>query len=133
MEIYYTACIDNKEMGSLYQEWTGRAYSDEYMLWNSSFCVARDKDAGSKVVGCIQLIVISDPFFQRTWGLIENVFVTEKYRRRGIGKGLMKFMETRAQMFGCEFIKLTTRKPSGVEMYRSLGYEEATSFRKQLR
>ena len=45
---------------------------------------------------------------------------------------LMKFVEEQACIFGCEFIKLTSRKDEGKALYRSLGYMEGSSFRKDL-
>jgi len=91
--------------------------------------VAKDNE---KIIGAAQLIVIDDPFWNRRWGLIENVFVKKEYRRQGIGKGLMKQLENQAIALGCKFVKLTTRKKEGIELYRSIGYEEGSSFRKEL-
>ncbi len=133
MDIYCTNCQGkNEEIGEFYREWTGKGYSNEYMLLNTEHYVARDRDEDSKIVGCIQLTVIPDPFFQRRWGLIENVFVLPEYRKKGIAKKLMRHGETQAQGFGCAFLKLTSRKTEGIALYRSLGYEEGSSFRKEL-
>ena len=127
--IYYTSCNDIQDLNNLYKEWVGKDLSHSHILWNSFFVVAKDND---KIIGAAQLIVIDDPFWDKRWGLIENVFVKKEYRRQGIGMVLMKQSENQAIAIGCSFVKLTTRKKEGKELYRSIGYEEGSSFRKGL-
>jgi len=122
--------INHSEAGKLFKEWTKKEPDfDNYILLNSFFFGAYKDD---RIVGVAQLIIIDDPFWNRRWGLIENVFVKKEYRRQGIGKGLMKQLENQAISLGCSFVKLTSRKEEGIELYRSIGYEEGSSFRKEL-
>lgn len=133
--IEYTAVKDLNEIGELYREWSGKGYSDKLLLWNSYFMGARDRDNGGKLVGCVQSIMIDDPFWGRRWCLVENVFVLPEYRNRGIAKGLMEKVEMFAKVFECQFIKLTSGfgKVEGHALYKSMGYEEGSSFKKALR
>ena len=124
----YTSTDDTKAIGKLLKEWTGVEPDDE-ILWNSFFVVAIDD---SKTVGVVQLIIIDDPFWNRRYGLVENVYVKKGYRGCGIGKQLMHHLENQAKGFGCKFIKLTSGldKKGGRGLYKSLGYTEGSSFRK---
>ena len=126
--ITYTYCSNIQDL-NLYKEWTGKDLNHDHILWNSFSIVAKDN---GNIVGAAQLIVIDDPFWDRRWGLVENVFVKKEYRRKGIGSELMKQLENQALAMGCSFVKLTTRKEEGRELYRSLGYEEGSSFRREL-
>ena len=119
--------ISCEEAGRLLKEWTKK--EPHFSMPNLWFFGAYDND---RIVGAAQLIVIDDPFWNERWGLVENVFVTKEYRRKGIGKGLMKQLENQAIAVGCKFVKLTTRKKEGKKLYRSIGYEEDSSFRKEL-
>ena len=124
----YSSCHNIQDL-KLYKEWTRKELNLDRILWNSYLVVAKDNE---KIIGAAQLIVIDDPFWNRRWGLIENVFVKKENRRQEIGKGLMKQLENQAIALGCKFVKLTTRKKEGIELYRSIGYEEGSSFRKEL-
>jgi len=125
--IYCTTWDNIADVRELYKEWAGNYPLDTWK--NSILVVAKDND---KIVGGAQLIVISDPIWARNWGLIENVYVLKEYRSHGAGEKLMKVLESQASFLGCKFIKLTSRKDEGKRLYRSLGYEEGSSFRKEL-
>lgn len=121
----------HKKVGEFLHPWTGRDYNDTMILGNTHIVVAQDDDA-DRWVGIAMLILITDPFFNRYWGLVENVYITPEYRHLGIGKLLMKSVEFTAMALGCEFIKLTTRKPEGRSLYIALGYDAGDSFYKQV-
>lgn len=126
-----TATNDLNELSELLKEWTGKSYNPKYILWNSQFIVARDN---GKAVGCAQLIVVDDPFWNRRWGLIENVYVTPSYRNKGVAKQIMdKIYMIACEGFACEFVKLTSAydKEEAHKLYKSLGYEEGCSFKKR--
>ena len=128
--IYCTAHDKLDDLAELYKEWTDKDYDSRHTLWNSFFVVARDTDT-KKIVGATQYIVIDDPFWNRRYALVENVFVKLEYRKQGVGKLLMDFTEKQVHSLGCVFLKLTTRKDEGRALYRSLGYEEGSSFYKR--
>lgn len=132
--IYFTALDGMEELGRLYSEWSGKEYDEKYVLWNSYFMGARDRDKDDRLIGCVQLIVIDDPFFQRRWGLIENVFVLEDYRHNGICREMMRLTESQAQLFGCEFVKLTSGmdKKDAHRLYEGLGYKRGYSYKEML-
>lgn len=115
----------------LYEEWTGH-YPVENRITSNTFTVIARDTSDKSIVGAAQITVFDDPVWDRRWGLIENVYVLRKFRRERVGRKLMKFMETEAQGLGCSFIKLTSRKAEGKALYRTLGYEEGSSFRKDL-
>jgi len=130
--IYLTATQNCQEVASLLKEWTKHDYSEGRVLWNSLFIVARDDD---RRIGCAQLILIDDPFWDRRYGLVENVYVTPKYRRQGVGKQLMEYITSQAALFGCEFVKLTSAydKKEAHGLYKSLGFKDGLSFKKSLK
>jgi len=133
MDIYITTCHNNYELGEFLKEWTGKPYTaDTHIIpLNQTYLVARDRDDNNKIVGCACYIMTGDPFFGRSWALIENVYVTPKYRRQKIARDIMRTIEHNVFAGSdCEFLKLTTRKALGKELYRSLGYEEGSSFYK---
>jgi GNAT superfamily N-acetyltransferase len=134
MDIYITTCHNDVELGEFLKEWTGKSYTmnTHVIPFNQTCIVARDRDAGDKIVGCAIYITIGDPFFGRSWALVEDVYVTPAYRKNGIAEKIMRIIETLVFADGaCEFLKLTTRKDLGRELYRSLGYEEGSSFYKR--
>jgi GNAT superfamily N-acetyltransferase len=126
--LYATVSTELKEVADLLQEWTGKQYNQEYAQ-NSYIIVAKD---GDRAVGCTQLIIIGDPFFNRKWGLIENVYVTPLYRNKGVGKMIMDYTWEQATNLGCEFVKLTSsfNKTEAYLLYQSMGYAEGSSFKK---
>ena len=80
----------------------------------------------------VDVVVVHDTTKRRDWGLIENVRVDEGHRREGIASRMMAIAEEAAKQFGCYKVKLTSRKAAGKELYRKLGYEEGSSFHKDL-
>jgi len=132
--VYCTTGSDLNKIGELYKEWTGKSFKLKSPLVNSFFGVAK-MEGGNEIVGVAQLIVIDDPFWRRRWGLVENVYVKEGYRKQGIAKALMKFIETQALGVGCDFIKLTSGydKVVGHKLWRSLEYTEGLAFKRQFK
>jgi GNAT superfamily N-acetyltransferase len=64
-----------------------------------------------------------------TW--VEEIMVSERFRRQGIGQLLMQAIETWAAQRGSKLVGLATRRAA--PFYRALGYEEsAIYFRKLL-
>jgi len=132
MSIYYTTWDRIEDTGQLYKEWVGKCPEFKGIRVNVHLIIACEEKT-NKIVGAAQLIIIDDPIWDRSWGLVENVYVDKAYRKCGIGSNLMWSLEEQASILGCKFIKLTTRKKEGKELYRSLGYEEGSSFRKELK
>lgn len=117
-----------QEVHEIYEEWTGKDVRVGQLPMNSHVAVAMFK---KKVVAVAQTIVVHDSIWDRDWLLVENVYVAKKFRRRGIGSGLMKFIESVFLLPDkCQFLKLTSSKLEGQAMYRILRYEEGLSFKK---
>ena len=62
---------------------------------------------------------------------VSTVFVDEEYRRKGIGKRLMREMEKQAKAMGADMIRLDTFDWQGKEFYEALGYEAVGHYRNQ--
>ena len=127
--MYIGLTKDMVALGEFYREWTGLPYDMGSISWDCHDVVAKED---GEIVGALRLIIINDPIWHRKWGLIENVFVSEADRKRGVATEMMRFVEGQAKSFGCEFVKLTSRKEEGQELYRSLEYEEGCSYRRVL-
>lgn len=125
----YCTIAQNRELVSqLYKEWTGKDLGKQ-IARDSLLIIAKE---GSLVIGACQLLLISDYVWGNEWGLIENVYVTPHYRRRGVGKALMKFAETEAMLYGCEFVKLTSGedKQEAHVFYEKSGYTRGNSYKR---
>ncbi len=122
---YGSGKVYGEDIEKLYRLWTGRSMGD-FTTHNEYLVVART-DTG-EIVGAAMVIVMPDVVRSRRWGLVENVFVHPSYRKQRIGAELMRVIEIQAFGLGCKFIKLTSRKPEGQALYRSLGYREGIAF-----
>ena len=135
---YCHTLTDPAKVVSLYQEWTEGEQTGLQEFYGTSIpcssntllIVAYEEN---RVVGSAQLVLIDDWVWGMRWGLVENVYVAKDKRRQRIGTELMKAVESQAFLYGCKFIKLTSRKEEGITLYRSLGYEEGSYFRKELK
>ena len=56
----------------------------------------------------------------------------ERHRRKGVAKELMAYAERYAKESDCAFVKLTSRKEDGIELYEALGYERGHSYQRVL-
>ncbi|MFC1945200.1 GNAT family N-acetyltransferase [Chloroflexota bacterium] len=137
--IYYSVVGNIRDTAELYEEWLGHkplfkgvALNEEvYGAYEGYGEYSKEK---RKLVGALQVFTIADRIHDRNFALIENVYVLKDYRQKGIAKGLMEFTAKCLEISGYEisFVKLTSRKEIGKKLYRSLGYEEGSSFRKVL-
>jgi len=130
--IYFTNWNRTQDCSKLYEEWLGKEPLFNSLLLNGHLIVGK-VEGTNEIIAAAQLILNEDNIRNRRWGLVENVYVLKEYRRKGIGSSLMRCVETQASSLGCDFIKLTSRKLEGIELYRFLGYEEGLSFRKELK
>ena len=79
-----------------------------------------------EVVGTVVLLIVPNLSHSATpWALVENVIVSQRHRRRGIGKQLMKYCIARARDSGCHRIELCSdkRRKEAHKLYRSVGFE----------
>ena len=129
--IYITCWDKESDALRLYSEWTAKEKLGSSGT-NDILIVAKED---KRIIGALQLYIINDTFWNRKWGLIENIYVSKEFRRKGIARKLMAFAELEASMFGCEFVKLTSShdKKEAHELYQSLDYVQGYSFKKELR
>lgn len=76
---------------------------------------------------CYELIGECNPYMN-----IENVIVAKKYRRNGIGRKMMEYIENEAISKGCYAIQLisSSERKKSHKFYKSLGYKVDVGFRK---
>ena len=86
-----------------------------------------------EVVGTIVLLVIPNLSHNATpWAFLENLIVTEKYRRRGLGRMLLQHAIELAKKSGCHMVELCSdvRRNEAHILYNSMGFEaQAHCFR----
>lgn len=79
-----------------------------------------------EVVGTVVLLIVPNLSHSATpWALVENLVVSEKYRRRGFGRMLLEHVVADARDKGCHRVELMSDKRRGEahELYGSLGFK----------
>ncbi len=84
-------------------------------------------------MGTIVLLVIPNLSHNGTpWAFLENLIVTEKHRRRGLGRMLLEHAVGLARKSGCHMVELCSdvRRKEAHKLYGSMGFEaQAHCFR----
>lgn len=96
--------------------WTEKGLEEELSNKNAVFFTAATEDG---LVGYMGMHCVLDECY------IANVAVSEKERRKGIGRLLLRYAEERARERKCSFISLEVRMSncSAIALYESEGYE----------
>jgi len=79
-----------------------------------------------QIAGTLDLLVVRNVTHQgRPWAIVENMVVSEQYRRRGIGAALIVEALERAKQAHCYKVQLLSAKyrVEAHDFYRSLGFE----------
>lgn len=79
-----------------------------------------------EVAGTVVLLIVPNLSHAATpWALVENLVVSHKYRRKGIGKKLLEHVVASAKEKGCHRIELCSdrRREEAHRLYRSAGFE----------
>lgn len=79
-----------------------------------------------RIVGTADLIVVENLSRDgRSWAMIENVVVEERFRRRGIATALLTEAVARATAGGCYKVQLISNETRSAahELYRKLGFD----------
>ncbi len=87
------------------------------------FFVAED---GGEVVGTVVLLIVPNLSHSATpRAVVDNLIVSEKYRRGGYGRMLLEHVIARAKEKGCHRIELCSdlRRKEAHQLYRSIGFE----------
>jgi ribosomal protein S18 acetylase RimI-like enzyme len=88
-----------------------------------TFLVARDPDAGGRIVGILCLNVYRVPTGVRS--IIEDVIVDENMRRKGVGEALTRRALDLAREAGAGVVTLSSRpdREAANRLYQSMGFE----------
>lgn len=83
------------------------------------------EDCG-EVAGRAYLYLIYNDLHKEPYGYLEDVFVEEKFRSKGIGSQLVKAVIDEAKVRGCYKLVGTSRNSRAEvhEFYKKLGFEE---------
>ena len=80
----------------------------------------------SELVGTIELLIIPNLSHNGTpFAFLENLIVTEKHRRRGLGRMLLEHAVALAEETGCHMVELCSdvRRHEAHRLYSSMGFE----------
>ncbi len=85
--------------------------------------VARDPDAGGRILGSLTLVMFPIPTGIRAW--IEDVVVDEAARGRGVGEALNRAALDRARAAGAHTVDLTSRpsREAANRLYQRIGFQ----------
>ena len=96
-------------------------------------CVAEDEGV---LLGFCCGQVFKSMCYEVNYGEITELFILDDYRRKGVGKGLMAFLEGEFQKHDIRSYQLFTGRDNDIakRFYQSCGYSEDTEvmFRKRL-
>lgn len=83
-------------------------------------------EQSGKTVGRAYLYVIYNDLHKKPYGYLEDVFVEEEFRGKGIGGQLVKAVIEEAKARGCYKLVGTSRhsRPEVHDFYKKLGFEE---------
>lgn len=80
----------------------------------------------NKMIGRVYLYLIKNDLHENSYGLLEDLFVDEAYRKQGIGGQLVQAVIAEAKKLGCYKLVGTSRNSRAEvhEFYKKLGFEE---------
>ncbi|WP_199620762.1 GNAT family N-acetyltransferase [Paenibacillus alkalitolerans] len=83
----------------------------------------------AKVIGYALAFHHSTFYTNGTVSWVEEIFVSEGFRGRDIGKKLMQIIELKALNRGSKLVALATRRAG--EFYKAIGYDESAAYYKK--
>lgn len=102
---------------------------------NNAYSIKITAEENRKIVGWVYLYIFSNDLHKEPIGMIENLFIDEKFRRAGIGSKLISALIEKSKELGCYKIVGTSRHENKKvhEFYRKLGFlERGLEFRMDL-
>lgn len=83
-------------------------------------------DEEGEEAGWVYLYVISNDLHDQPVGVIENLFVHERFRRAGVGSELIRALVNKAKEVGCYKVVGTSRHENIKvhEFYKKLGFQD---------
>lgn len=132
MKIAKIAKNDLPKLSTLFMEFIGiesnldkMSSSFDSIMENPNYSVLGAKIEGDLIgsamgIICFDLVGECNPFM-----VIENVVVAKHMRNKGVGKALMRALETEALKANCRYIMLVSSisRVDAHEFYKSLGYD----------
>lgn len=81
---------------------------------------------GNQEIGRAFLYLIYNKLHKKPYGLLEDVFIEEKFRGQGIGKEVVKRVIDKAKKFGCYKLIATSRfnRRNVHNLYQKLGFKK---------
>ncbi len=89
-----------------------------------AYAVKCTAEEGGKIVGRAYLYVIFNDLHEEPYGLLEDVFVNEEFRGKGVGGELVRAVVEEAKARGCHKLICTSRhgKEDIHAWYKSFGF-----------
>src|SRR3989344_5641006 len=93
---------------------------------NISFRIKFEAKEGEKILGWAYLYIMHNDLHKEPFGFMENVFVQEEHRGKGIGKKLIESLIQEAKKQGCYKIIGTSRyeRSEVHSMYEKFGFKD---------
>lgn len=93
---------------------------------NKSYRIKFEADEGKELLGWAYLYIMHNDLHEEPFGFLENVFVKEEHRGRGIGKKLIESVINEAKRQNCYKLVGTSRyeRPEVHAMYIKIGFKD---------
>ncbi len=127
------SAVDLEQLASLYEELTGTKTNMSLMkkqfekiINNPDYVLIGVKDEEERLVGSVMGIVCNDIVGEcKPFMVLENVIVSEKSRRQGLGLKMVNYIENCAKERDCYYIMLVSllKRKDAHAFYEALGYK----------
>ncbi|MFC1900489.1 GNAT family N-acetyltransferase [Chloroflexota bacterium] len=130
LELYEERLVIGTTEAELQQNPSEEDYEQVYNEINAlPGCELIVAEENEEVIGTTMLMIVPNLSHKGLpWMVIENVVVDEKYRRKGIGKLMMEYCNSRAKEAGCYKVQLMSDKSrkEAHEFYNAIGYKASS-------
>jgi GNAT superfamily N-acetyltransferase len=92
---------------------------------NDSYGIKFAVEKDGKEVGWVYLYLITDHESGRLFGVMENLFVDEAYRRFGFGRELVKSVQDEARNRECFKLTFICKNKAVHDWYERMGFRQA--------
>ena len=93
---------------------------------NTSLRIKFEAKEGGTLLGWAYIYIIYNDLHKEPYGFLENLFVEEEHRGRGVGKKLIENLIKEARAQGCYKLIGTSRydRPEVHAMYEKIGFKD---------